>query len=203
MRTGASSCFTSSLIQPRDDGVLRTVPQSACSSPLEMAQLRDPHVLRDARDGPAQFAKAGLASCKLPEDFALPLPGQDAHGRMTLLQRSCTGAILTHRSVFMVCPSRTSLTVLSGSLVICRVRPTGLPRSSSTMDGSSFSGLLTRVEIGHIRIRPARNCRIRSCGSGSSLSQRAQSLGANDDRHAVMDLGNQLIGISGDDYESP
>jgi hypothetical protein len=32
-----------------------------------------------------------------------------------------------------------------------------------------------------------------------SLSQRAQSLGANDDRHAVMDLGNQLIGISGDE----
>src|SRR6266568_9550729 len=79
----------------------------------------------------------------------------------------------------------------------------GASSIGSTIEGSSFSGLLTRVEIGHIRIRPARNCRIRSCGSGSSLSQRAQSLGANDDRHAVMDLGNQLIGISGDDYESP
>jgi len=43
----------------------------------------------------------------------------------------------------------------------------------STIEGSSFSGLLTRVEIGHIRILPAGKGRINSCGSGSSLSQRA------------------------------
>ena len=42
----------------------------------------------------------------------------------------------------------------------------------STIDESSFSGLLTRVEIGHIRIGSAGNGRIRSRGSGSSLSQR-------------------------------
>jgi hypothetical protein len=35
----------------------------------------------------------------------------------------------------------------------------------STIDGSSFSGLLTRVEIGHIRISPEGNGRIRSRGS--------------------------------------
>ena len=43
----------------------------------------------------------------------------------------------------------------------------------SIIDGSSFSGLLTRVEIGHIRIKSAANGRMRSRGSGSSLSQRA------------------------------
>src|SRR5438105_11995477 len=41
------------------------------------------------------------------------------------------------------------------------------------IDGSSFSGLLTRVEIGHIRIRSAGNGRIKSRGSGSSPSQGA------------------------------
>jgi hypothetical protein len=42
----------------------------------------------------------------------------------------------------------------------------------STIEGSSFSGLLTLVEIGHIRIGSAGNGLIRSPGSGSSLSQR-------------------------------
>jgi len=43
----------------------------------------------------------------------------------------------------------------------------------STIEGLSFSGLLTRVEIGHIRIGSAGNGRIKSPGSGSSPSQRA------------------------------
>jgi hypothetical protein len=43
----------------------------------------------------------------------------------------------------------------------------------STVDGSSFSGLLTRVEIGHMRIGSAGKGRIKSRGSGSSPSQRA------------------------------
>ena len=43
----------------------------------------------------------------------------------------------------------------------------------STIDGSSFSGLLTRVEIGYIRRGSAGNGRINSRGSGSSLSQMA------------------------------
>jgi hypothetical protein len=42
----------------------------------------------------------------------------------------------------------------------------------STMEGLSFSGLSTRVEIGHIRIGSAGKGRIKSRGSGSSLSQR-------------------------------
>jgi len=47
-----------------------------------------------------------------------------------------------------------------------------LARSAQRLKGSSFSGLLTRVEIGHIRIGSAGNGRIRSPASGSSLSQR-------------------------------
>jgi hypothetical protein len=43
----------------------------------------------------------------------------------------------------------------------------------SMIEGSSFSGLLTRVDIGHIRIRSVGNCRIKPRGSGSSPSQRA------------------------------
>jgi hypothetical protein len=48
----------------------------------------------------------------------------------------------------------------------------------SKIEGSSFSGLLTRAEIGHIRMSSAGNGRIRSRGSGPSLSQRTQSRGA-------------------------
>jgi hypothetical protein len=40
------------------------------------------------------------------------------------------------------------------------------------MDGSSFSGLLTRAEIGHMRSGSAGKGRIKSRGSGSSPSQR-------------------------------
>jgi hypothetical protein len=36
----------------------------------------------------------------------------------------------------------------------------------STIEGSPFSGLLTRVEIGHMRIGSAGNGRTRSCGVG-------------------------------------
>src|SRR5262249_60177248 len=43
----------------------------------------------------------------------------------------------------------------------------------SMIDGSSFSGLLTRAEIGHMRMSSAGNGRIRARGSASSPSQRA------------------------------
>jgi hypothetical protein len=42
--------------------------------------------------------------------------------------------------------------------------------TGSTTDGSSFSGLLTRVEIGYVRIGSAEN--------GASPSQQVQSAGA-------------------------
>jgi hypothetical protein len=42
----------------------------------------------------------------------------------------------------------------------------------SRIEESLFSGM-TRVEIGHIRIDSAGYGRIKSCGSGSSLSQRS------------------------------
>jgi hypothetical protein len=47
----------------------------------------------------------------------------------------------------------------------------GASSIGSTIEASSFSGLLTRVEIGHIRIRSAGNGRINSLGTGSLLSQ--------------------------------
>src|SRR5262245_55479782 len=50
--------------------------------------------------------------------------------------------------------------------------------TGSTIEASSFSGLLTRVEIGHIRIGSAGEGRIRSRGSGSCPSQRTKSPGA-------------------------
>ena len=45
--------------------------------------------------------------------------------------------------------------------------------SGSTIDGSSFSGLFTRVEIGYIRIGAAGKGRIKSRGSLSSPNQLA------------------------------
>ena len=39
----------------------------------------------------------------------------------------------------------------------------------SMIEGSSFSGLFTRVEIGHMRIGSDGNGRIKSCGSGSHV----------------------------------
>ena len=44
--------------------------------------------------------------------------------------------------------------------------------TGSRIDGSSFSRLLTRAEIGHMRIGSDGYGRIKSLGSGSSLSQR-------------------------------
>ena len=55
-------------------------------------------------------------------------------------------------------------------------RPTsgrGSDCAAPTMEGSSFSGLLTRVEIGHIRIGSAGYGCNKSSGPGSSLSQRS------------------------------
>jgi hypothetical protein len=46
-------------------------------------------------------------------------------------------------------------------------------RIGSMIDGSSFAGLLTRVEIGHMRSRSDGNGRSKSRGSDSSLSYRA------------------------------
>ena len=46
-------------------------------------------------------------------------------------------------------------------------------RIGSTIEGSSFSGLFTRVDIGHSRINSAGSDRIRPPGSGSSPNHRA------------------------------
>jgi len=54
-----------------------------------------------------------------------------------------------------------------------RTYAASLPKSmGSIIKGSSFSGLFTRLDIGHIRIRPAEKGRISWRGSGSSLSHR-------------------------------
>jgi hypothetical protein len=64
--------------------------------------------------------------------------------------------------------------------LVCRIHDVRERRAStgSTIEGSSFFGLLTGVDIGHIRIGVAGNVRIKSRGSGSSLSQRTKSPGA-------------------------
>ena len=74
--------------------------------------------------------------------------------------------------------------------------------TGSTIEGSSLSGLLTRVEIRHRRIGSAGNGRIRSCGSGPSPSQRAQSPCAMIERHAVVYFSNKLVGVRGGDREA-
>lgn len=72
-----------------------------------------------------------------------------------------------------VCRQRFAVSVSAGNGGEARHQAASVASSiGSTIDGSSFSGLLTRVDIGHIRIRSAGNGRIRSRGSGSSLSQR-------------------------------
>jgi hypothetical protein len=57
----------------------------------------------------------------------------------------------------------------------------------STIEGSSFSGLFTRVEIGHIRIssagKPHQVARIRLLAEPARVVARSQN-----ERHAVMDL---------------
>jgi hypothetical protein len=68
--------------------------------------------------------------------------------------------------------------------------------TGSSIEGSSFSGLLTRVEIGHIRISSAGNGRIRSRGSTRII------ISGENDGHSVMNVGHKLVGISGDDHKS-
>jgi hypothetical protein len=63
------------------------------------------------------------------------------------------------------------------------------------IEGSSFSDPLTRVEIGHMRIRVTRVGFVAKPTGIIILRQ--------NDRHPVMDNGHELIGISGDDCKSP
>ena len=79
-----------------------------------------------------------------------------------------------------------------------------IPQSSSigsTIDESSFSGLLTLVKIGHIHIRLAGNGRINRIGllaEPPGVIARREN-----DRHTVMDVGDQLVAIGGDDSKGP
>jgi hypothetical protein len=71
------------------------------------------------------------------------------------------------------------------------------------IEGSSFSGLLTRVEIGHIRISSAwerlhQVMRIRLFAKPARIIT-----GREDDWHPVMDVRDQLIGVGSDDSEGP
>ena len=69
-------------------------------------------------------------------------------------------------------PDRLALRVLQLPLSFAQSKADYAADNSigSTIVGSSFSGLLTRVDIGHMRIDSAENGRIRSPGSGSSPS---------------------------------
>ena len=73
-------------------------------------------------------------------------------------------------------------------------------RIGPTIDGSSFPGSLTLVEIGHIRIGSAGNGRIRSCGVGHRSAD-GQVGWREDERHAVMNIGHQLVSVCGDGRE--
>ena len=62
---------------------------------------------------------------------------------------------------------------IAGIGLTCVIRAYATDNSiGRRIDGSSFPGLVTRVEIGHIRIGTAGYGRSKSCGWGSSLSQR-------------------------------
>ena len=82
----------------------------------------------------------------------------------------------------------------------CNALRTAVANSiGSTMDGSSFSGLLTRVEIGQIRMGLAGNGRINS--RGRSCEPAGIVAGREDQGHAIVDVGNQFIGIRRDNRE--
>jgi hypothetical protein len=74
---------------------------------------------------------------------------------------------------------------------------------ASKIDGSSFSGLFTRVEIGHIRIGPAGNGRIKSRGSSSSPKPTSVIARRKDQRHPVMDFRHQFVRVDVDNRERP
>jgi hypothetical protein len=63
----------------------------------------------------------------------------------------------------------------------------GASSIGSTIEGSSFSGLLTRVEIGHICMSPAGNGHIKSHGVGLVAQPASIVAGRQDRRHPIMD----------------
>jgi hypothetical protein len=64
---------------------------------------------------------------------------------------------------------------MSARILVSYYAVAALSSIGSTIEGSSFSGLLTLVEIGHIRIGSAGNGRIKSRGlAGRSASECSQ-----------------------------
>ena len=70
----------------------------------------------------------------------------------------------------------------------------------STIDGSSFSGLLTRVEIGHIRMGSAGNERLSREGLALQLAN-VRSRRAEGSMACDRGFRPQFVGIGGDDRE--
>ena len=69
--------------------------------------------------------------------------------------------------------------------------------SGSRIKGSSFSGLLTRVDNSYLRIGSAGKGRIKSWVG--FVVQPAHAIdGCEDERQSVVDFGNRLIGVSCD-----
>jgi len=71
----------------------------------------------------------------------------------------------------------------------------------STIDGSSFSGLLTRVDIGHIRIRSAGNGPHRVAGVALVTEPADVILRREYEWHPVVNFSHQFIGIGRDNRE--
>ena len=96
-----------------------------------------------ARSGSWSTARFRLRRWRRP---TVTSPTGKISGRLCLLFEPVR-PLLIHVSKYPV-PSSLSISV-------CCAQKLRRPHRSSTIEGSSFSGLLTRVEIGHIRIRPA------------------------------------------------
>jgi hypothetical protein len=71
----------------------------------------------------------------------------------------------------------------------------------STIEGSSCSDLLTRIENGHIRMGSAGKGRINLRGVGSSLSQQAESPGASISVIRSWISATEFIGVCRDNRE--
>jgi hypothetical protein len=97
-----------------------------------------------------------------------------AAGRVGLTLRNVASAEVANAKGGLINPPVFGHTPLRVARFLCPAQYSGrqaafvASSTGSKIEGSSFSGLLTRVDIGHIRINSAGNGRMRSAASGSS-----------------------------------
>ena len=93
-------------------------------------------------------------------------------------------------------PQTTKQSLLATNVGKCSYVAEAANAIGSTIVGSSFSGSLTLVEMGHIRIGSAGNGQVRLVAQPSAIVG-----GCEDQGHAVVNLGDQLVGVRRDDRE--